>query len=274
MKLLRFKLPLNIIIINFILSSFASAQTYESKSSLYVTFEKMYIEKNELYNLQGPASFYPTTSNGFRFCLGYSITFKKSNQISFQGGFGQHNYGFGLDIKPYQYPEIRDASYSSDYISAVHNGSIGISYTKRIWNKKRCAFSLTGGFDVYVQGHYDTLRYFATRNWHYYSSPPVNPDTVYYDYRITNLMGNKLHLTPTINIKAEFSYLIGIRHRFSVGIGYRYALSDFVSGYYVMFPTTVSSSSGKWKLRGNSINLSVGYNYLLFKNSKTKTDKQ
>ena len=254
----------------FTLINECKSQSLISKHSIYFSYEKKFIEKNLLYELYGPASFYSAKSNGFRVCLGYSLQIKKSNQISIQGGFGQINYGFGLDIKPYQYPEIHNFYLSSGYIPSVHNGSLGLQYSRNIFNKNRFSFVLASSLDVYCQGRYDLLRIVSTRNYQYYNLPAVNPDTIYYDYRITSLSSNKLHLTPTITLQTDVNYKIKIKHSISIGISYTYCLTDFASGYYEMFPTTVSKSSGKWKLRGNSFNISLGYRFLIFRHAQTK----
>lgn len=247
-------------------------QEFLCKSSIDFSYEKFFIEKSELYNQTGPASFYSKKSEGYRLNLGYSIFLKKTNQITFTLGYGSIKYRFGLDIKPYQYPENKNFYCSSDYIP-VNNYSLGISYSKNIWSKNHFNLNLSAGFDLYYQGRMDTLKYFTSSNAKNWPRAPIYPDTLYYDYRITSFKDTYLYFTPTIALKTEVSYLFKLRHKFSAGIGYRFALSNFASGYYTMFPTTISKSSGEWKLRGNALFLTFGYHFLFYKKATSITSK-
>jgi hypothetical protein len=266
-KLLRLSLlPFALLILH---TGNSFAQSAGNQQSFFVSYERQYIETNQMYDQVGPASFFNTSSRGFRFYLGYSIEFKKLNQLTFQAGFGMTDYGFGVDIKSNQYPEIRDRSISSDYISGVGNGSVGIAYSRKILNRNCFSLAITGGFDLFIQGGSVLISNVWSKRANTGGTlPPVTPDTVYGRYNLTSLRDKRINFTPTVTANTDVSYLITNRSRVTLGIGYRHAFSDFAGGDYELFATSASKSSGKWRLRGNAVCLSVGYHYLLKKRKR------
>ncbi|MBK8846867.1 MAG: hypothetical protein IPO27_10125 [Bacteroidetes bacterium] len=232
------------------------------KHSLNLKYTKRYIEKNEIYDPRGPASFFPANSQGEKFSIGYRRQIKSGTFLFAAASFGKNTYGYGLQIKQYQLPEIRDFGFQSEKILALNNGSFEFGYSKQIWKNKIIDISAMGGLNVYMQGRYDSVYSWESRNTYFVQLPAVDPDTIYFRYSIKNLKSRGLNYFPSAFINAEIGYKFLPRHKLIFGLGYTFSLKELVSGDYVLFPTTVSSSSGKWKLRGNSIDLSIGYAYL------------
>lgn len=232
------------------------------KHSLNLKYTRRYIEKNEIYDSRGPASFFPTNSHGDKFSIDYRRQIRSGTFLFAAAGFGINNYGYGLQINPYQFPEIRDFGFQSEKILALNNGSFEFGYSKQICKNKLIDISAMGGLNVYIQGRYDIVQAWASRNAYFVQLPAVDPDTFYFRYSIKNLKSRGLNYFPSAFINTEIGYKFLPSHKLIFGLGYTFSLKELVSGDYVLFPTTVSSSSGKWKLRGNSIDLSISYAYL------------